>query len=161
MMKVLVVSDTHGNDRNFDRALLEEYPVDMILHLGDVEGSEDYFEEVSPCPIHIVRGNNDFFTSLPTEMVMEIEGYRFFMTHGHQYGVNNGMERLKDIAEEYKCDIVFFGHTHRPVITYDGVYIVNPGSLTYPRQADRKPSYVIVETDAMGELNFTIKYMND
>ena len=58
---------------------------------------------------------------------------------------------ISGVAEEAKsrdCDAVFFGHTHKPVIEeIDGVLAINPGSLSYPRQHGRKPSYVILETD--------------
>ena len=39
----------------------------MFIHLGDVEGGEDYLEAVVECEKHIIRGNNDFFTELPRE----------------------------------------------------------------------------------------------
>ena len=37
----------------------------MLIHLGDVEGGEDYIEALADCPVHIVRGNNDSFRSFP------------------------------------------------------------------------------------------------
>ena len=159
-MRVLIVSDTHGNDRNFERVLMRTYPVDRIFHLGDMEGSETYLEDISPCPIHMVRGNNDFFSPAPTEQVVEVEGHRVFMTHGHRYGVAFGLEKLKEAAKARQCDLVFYGHTHRPMIeTEDGVTIINPGSLTYPRQKDRKASYIIMEINGNGETDFAIDYV--
>ena len=44
----------------------------MFIHLGDVEGGEDYLEAVVECEKHIIRGNNDFFTELPREEEFEI-----------------------------------------------------------------------------------------
>ena len=41
-MKILIISDTHGAHRNFDRVIEKEQPLDMLIHLGDVEGDEDY-----------------------------------------------------------------------------------------------------------------------
>ena len=60
-MKILIISDTHGAHRNFDRVIEKEQPLDMLIHLGDVEGDEDYIPAVADCPVHMVRGNNDFF----------------------------------------------------------------------------------------------------
>ena len=40
-MKILIISDTHGAHRNFDRVIEKEQPLDMLIHLGDVEGDED------------------------------------------------------------------------------------------------------------------------
>lgn len=64
-MKVLIVSDTHRRDENLERVLEKEKPIDCLIHLGDVEGSEDYIREIAGCETHIVSGNNDFFCDLP------------------------------------------------------------------------------------------------
>ena len=39
------------------------------------------------------------------------------------------------------------------------IIAVNPGSLTYPRQENRKPSYIIMELDREGKVHFTINYL--
>ena len=61
-MKILVVSDTHGHDENLMRVLQREWPIDALIHCGDLEGSEDYIPEAVECPCFFVRGNNDFFS---------------------------------------------------------------------------------------------------
>ena len=66
-MKILIVSDTHGRHGALDRALEEAGKIDVFIHLGDVEGGEDYINAVVDCEKHIVRGNNDFFSDLPRE----------------------------------------------------------------------------------------------
>ena len=82
-MKVLIVSDTHGKDENLERAVYQEVPFDYLIHCGDVEGREIFIEALAECPCCIVAGNNDFFSDLPREDVVEIEGHRIFVTHGH------------------------------------------------------------------------------
>lgn len=159
-MRILIVSDTHGNDRNFERVLLRTHPIDAIFHMGDLEGSESYIEDICPCPVYMVSGNNDFFSTAPVEQVVEIEGYRIFMTHGHRYGVAYGTERVKEAASVRKCDLVFFGHTHRPMVDSDSdIILVNPGSLTYPRQENRKPSYILLCINEDGALDFSVNYL--
>ena len=37
-MKVLIVSDTHGQDENLEETVLREAPFDYLIHCGDVEG---------------------------------------------------------------------------------------------------------------------------
>ena len=64
-MKALIVSDTHGSHRNLERVIEKEQPLDLLIHLGDVEGGEDYIEAIADCPVHVVAGNNDFFSELP------------------------------------------------------------------------------------------------
>ena len=54
-MKILIVSDTHGRHQALDRALEEAGKIDMFIHLGDVEGGEDYLEAVVECEKHIIR----------------------------------------------------------------------------------------------------------
>lgn len=58
-----------------------------------------------------------------------------------------GNETIKK-AIDRGVDIVLYGHTHRPVIDIDDdIIAVNPGSLSYPRQEGRQPSYAIMEID--------------
>ena len=47
----------------------------------------------------------------------------------------------------------------RVIEEIDGVLAINPGSLSYPRQHGRKPSYVILETDKDRKMSAKIKYL--
>lgn len=159
-MKILIVSDTHGSLHNFDTVIEREKEVDMLLHLGDVEGDDDYMETVMDCPVHIVGGNNDYFSRLPGEMEIRIGSHKVFLTHGHGYHVSVDTRRLKQAARARGVDIVMYGHTHRPEIDLeDDVKVINPGSLSYPRQAGRKASYVIMEIGNTGTAEFYLKYV--
>ena len=82
-MRVLVISDTHKKHENLKVVLERVSPVDLVIHLGDAEGYEDYIGELCGCPLEIVAGNNDFFSSLPREKEIMVGNYRVFMTHGH------------------------------------------------------------------------------
>ena len=80
------------------------------------------------------------------------------LTHGHYYGVSVGMERLKEEARARGCNIAMFGHTHRPYLSQEeGLTVLNPGSLSFPRQDGRKPTYMLMEIDENGEAHFTPK----
>ena len=66
-MKVLTVSDTHRkNDIYFN--IVKLHKPDMVIHCGDAEGAEYALTEAADCPVHIVLGNNDFFSELPREI---------------------------------------------------------------------------------------------
>lgn len=159
-MKILIVSDTHRRIDNLDRALEQVGPVDMLIHLGDLEGSEDYIEAVMECPVYMVAGNNDFYSYIPREEEVQIGKYKAFLTHGHYYYVSMGTQMLKEEARARGAQIAMFGHTHRPVVEYsDGLIVLNPGSLTYPRQEGRRPSFIVMELDRFGEAHFTINYL--
>ncbi len=56
-MKVLVISDTHGYHKNLDRVLELERPYDQVIHLGDIEGDEEYLEAKAGCPVEIGRAH--------------------------------------------------------------------------------------------------------
>ena len=159
-MKVLIVSDAHGHDENLEKAIMRETPFDMLVHCGDVEGREIFIEALVDCPCCIVSGNNDFFSDLPREEEIDIDGNKVLVTHGHYYGVSMDISGVAEEAKSRDCDAVFFGHTHKPVIEeIDGVLAINPGSLSYPRQHGRKPSYVILETDKDRKMSAEIKYL--
>lgn len=159
-MRILIVSDTHRKNDLYV-ALCEKYaPLDMVIHCGDIEGSEYVIYEAAKCPVKMVTGNNDFFSDNPREEEFTIAGYKIWLTHGHNYYISMGNEILKDEARSRGVDIVMYGHTHRPVVEFDrGLYAINPGSLTYPRQEGRKPSYIIMTIGENKKPDFEIKYL--
>ena len=159
-MKVLIVSDTHRRNDNFFRVLEKVGPIDLLIHCGDTEGSEYAISEGAGCDAEIVLGNNDFFSNLPREREFTIGKYKVWVVHGHNYYVSMGNEILKQEANCKGVDIVMYGHTHKPVIDIDyPVTAINPGSLTYPRQDNKRPSYIIMEIDRFGEAHFTLNYL--
>ncbi len=160
MTRVLIVSDTHRQNSNYLKVLEAVRPIDMVIHCGDVEGSEYLIQESAGCSVEMVAGNNDFFSSLPREKEFEIAGQKVLLTHGHYYHVAMGTEVLKEEAVSRGVDIVMYGHTHKPVIEIGKrVTILNPGSLTYPRQEGKRPSYMIMEVDESGHPAYSIYYL--
>ena len=155
-MKVLIVSDTHRFDDNLEQVIAEETPFDALIHLGDAEGSEYLIREWvgEDCALYMVMGNNDFFSDLDREMEIELGPHRIFLTHGHYYNVSLGVETLAEEALARGCDIAMYGHTHRPYLNQEGpVTVLNPGSLSYPRQEGRRPSYMIMDMDDTGRVS--------
>lgn len=160
-MRILIVSDTHGRNGNFRAVYDKVKPVDMVLHMGDVEGTEDELEAMIECPFYAVAGNNDFFTELPREREIMIGGYKALLCHGHYYRVSMTNTLLADEARFRGCDLAIYGHTHKPSVEYEkGVTLLNPGSLSYPRQDGRKPSYMMMDIDRQGEAHYTICYLD-
>ena len=160
MHKYLVVSDTHGRDDNFFRALEAEEPVDGVIHCGDFEGSEGKFALACDCPVYFVAGNNDFFSDLNRELEFTLDGHKFFVAHGHNYMVNMDLEYIRSEAISRDAEVVIFGHTHKPVAkTMGGIYVFNPGSLSYPRQEGRRPSYLVLSMGNDDIISYEIKYL--
>jgi putative phosphoesterase len=161
-MKVLIVSDTHGREQFLYNTLQRVSPIDLLIHLGDFEGGEEYINSIVSCPKEMVSGNNDFFNDLPKEKMILLGKYYIMLTHGHRYGVNSGTWNLKEAARRNKADIVIFGHTHVPMIDLkDDVWAINPGSLALPRQHGRIPTFIIMEIDPQGDAHFTLNYYQD
>lgn len=159
-MKILIVSDTHRKNENYFRVLEKLKPLDMVIHCGDSEGCEFALTEAAGCPVHIVLGNNDFFSRLPRNLELQIGNYKVWVTHGHTHYVSMGSERIKAEARARGVDVVMFGHTHQPLLNVEkDLVTLNPGSLSYPRQEGHKPSYAIMEIDREGVAHYTIAYL--
>ena len=159
-MKVLIVSDTHRNEDNLIEVLEREKNLDLLIHCGDVEGAEDEIEHYAGCETVFVAGNNDFFSRLPREKELSIEGMKVLVTHGHNYYVNTNPEFIRKEARNRCMDIVMYGHTHRPVAEKtDSLIVINPGSLTYPRQEGRRPSYAVLEIENRDVKRLEILYL--
>ena len=141
MIKVLVVSDSHGDVENMCRAVELERP-QMLLHLGDGWHDADLLSQRFPeLPVEKVPGNCDYRIHEPAERLIGIGGMRVLLCHGHTQGVKSDLAMLLRTALEKNADAVLFGHTHR---TFDdirrGVIMLNPGSIgNYAR-----PSYGVL-----------------
>ena len=156
-MKALVLSDTHVK-REEDLEQLKDKiepllsDVEVIIHAGDSVSMYlvDYLR--SRKLSYIARGNMDsadVASILPDKQIVEFAGHRIGLTHG--YGTSCGLlERVYTLFSRDDVDAIVFGHSHRPYISkHDGVLLVNPGSPTHTRLADRNTVVIIT---AHGEL---------
>ena len=160
-MRILVVSDTHGQRREIEEVIKKTKPFDFLIHAGDAEGREEDIRQLAGCPSLIVKGNNDYYTECSYDEVLELGGHRFFVTHGHRYSISWDKEGVKAAALENECDIAICGHTHRPWIddSDERITIINPGSLAYPRQEGRLPSYIMIDIDRFGDAHYSLNYL--
>ena len=161
-MKILIVSDIHRKDENLKWVIRKTKPFDMLIHLGDAEGSEyEIMKWVDKgCDLEMIMGNNDFFSDLPREEIIDLAGKKILVTHGHTYGVSGGTDGIVEAARARGCEAVLFGHTHYPEIEMqEGILVINPGSLTFPRQRGRKFSYAVMEAEEGKDLQAEIRYL--
>lgn len=130
-MRILVVSDTHGDADALRRAILAQPKAETVIHLGDGEEETDRIRGLFPEKEFLqVCGNCDWGSTLPAEGLAEFGGKTIFYTHGNIYNVKYGTDNFISAARERKADIALFGHTHVPVTEYEGgLYVMNPGSL--------------------------------
>ena len=128
-MHILVFSDTHRRASGMIRILADQKP-DLLIHLGDLESDLRDVRAVFPSlRILSVPGNCDFVPDEVMETV--IGGFRFFLCHGHQYGVKSGLGRLKAEAKRREVRVVLYGHTHVAHLEEeDGIIYLNPGTAS-------------------------------
>ena len=158
-MKYLIVSDSHGYNDTMIDVIKKVSPLDGLFHCGDLQMSSYELHDIANCPTWCVKGNNDYFEEgLEKSREVVVGRHKIAMIHGHQMGVYAGTDRLVYWAKELGADVVMYGHTHIPDISYvDGVTVINPGSISRPRQEGRRPTYIIMERDNSGVLHFTLK----
>lgn len=144
-MKIGIVSDTHGNRKAVDTVVKLAEGAKLWLHAGDCVEDAEYLETVADTGVAKVAGNSDWFNAnAPNETIVEAEGHRIFLTHGHSYGVRFNTDMLIEAAKAAGCDIAVYGHTHVAEIQKGGVTVINPGSASRPRD-EMRPSFAVAE----------------
>lgn len=128
-MKLLVVSDSHGNSAALQRIVDGEKPFDCLIHCGD--GIED-LERVSlpgDAMIVLVQGNIDRARAVhaETERVLAPGGHRILVTHGDRQAAHRDYMGLIDAAKALRCEAVLFGHTHTAYLSKGYPALFNPG----------------------------------
>ncbi len=151
-MRILVISDSHGDPFSVKQAISEQPTAKILFFLGDGEYDVRFLDNVPhDFFVHKVKGNCDFSSSLPTFVVDEVEGVRIYATHGYVEQVKHGKEMLRQYAADNKAAIALYGHTHVPDTTYsDGIWLINPGSI-------RMGEYAVVDITPSGIMPILMK----
>lgn len=149
MKQIIVVSDSHGNNYLLKK-IYQTYPnADAYLHLGD---SEDY--EANLYPFVTVKGNNDYYVE-DEYRIIHIGNLNIYMTHGHKMYLSKDNMVMK--AKKNHCNVFLFGHTHKPFYEYyEGIYLINPGALSYPRTTLQE-TFAIISLDENGKVDVEFK----
>lgn len=155
MMRLLVLSDSHGDIPSLKMAIEKEPEADAVIFLGDGLGDYEYCRERTNKICVAVRGNCDvYYSDYPKLLNKVFGGKSVYITHGDTEKVKFGLTMLKMRAKETGSDIVLFGHTHNPVTEYDnGIHYLNPGSV-------RQNSYGIVDITEGGIICFHKKIVS-
>lgn len=127
-MKIIVISDSHGNSKGIDK-LFSDKNFDYLFFLGD--GLSDLGTYINMENVIVVSGNCDFFSKVVNEKYFELQNKKIFMTHGNKYGVKSSLNSLIEKSKQLNADIVFYGHTHKQKIDKFGdIFYINPGSFS-------------------------------
>ena len=156
-MRILVLSDSHRNTRVIDKILSAQPDAEHVFFLGDNISDIENFEYLySDKKFHSLSGNCDFASMAPSVGVEIIDKIKILYAHGHTFSVKGGIGNILKTAKQNECKILLFGHTHVALTLYeDGVYIVNPGSCSQPR--DGAPSYAVIDVTEKGIMPIIVR----
>ena len=144
-MRFIIFSDSHGATDNMRRALERNRGtgLDGMIFLGDgIRGAKALAAETG-LPLYAVAGNCDSGVNVTDnstyEQLLEFDGVKILIVHGHKYMVKLTGDVLNARAREVGADVVLYGHTHRKNDNYlpaeDGkkpLRVFNPGSIGLP-----------------------------
>ncbi|ABO51188.1 phosphodiesterase, MJ0936 family [Desulforamulus reducens MI-1] len=144
-MRILVLADTHGRLGPIYHIMKHIGKVDLILHAGDHYRDCNELAFTLEVPAKGVMGNCDYPGDAPIEDLLEVEGFKIFITHGHRHGVKYGTNSILERAKELGAQVAIYGHTHiSDFRVIDNIMIINPGSPVQPR-GRKRPSVGLIE----------------
>ena len=156
-MKIFVISDTHGKTAKVEEVWEKLTGVDLVIHLGDYMEDARHLERILQTEVIAVKGNMDGSYSPDDYKIVETEFGKLLLTHGNMDNVKMSPLNLIYRAQELGCKAALFGHTHKPAYEETGgIYLVNPGSLSQPRDGS-EGSYAIIHTSP-DDFNCAIVY---
>lgn len=136
-MKILLVSDTHGNDEILEKLHNQHPDCDLYLHAGDSQSNPYAIR-----PFIAIKGNCDYDVNFLPCLQLGTPYGNLYMQHYPYF--------KDEIINNSKIKIFIHGHTHQRRFERVGdVYFINPGSTTYPRDP-YGPSYCILKIDTNG-----------
>ena len=147
-MKLLIVSDTHGNTK-YLKTLVGRAKSDfnLLIHLGDDSRDADVINKT----IIKVPGVYEGIYALPgtkRRLIKTFDGVKTLITHTVKKHSNDlpNEPGPEELVYQNKVNLVLYGHTHIPDIKkVEDVLYVNPGHLKESDNRGHEPSYGIVE----------------
>jgi putative phosphoesterase len=147
---------------NYDYAIARDdedcgcfYPTPRDREIGE--------QSVAWTLAHTDDRSKRYLRDLPFDLRLELAGKRIRLVHGSPRKVNEYLLEDRDertfarIAAQADCDVLVFGHTHKPWIReHAGVLFVNCGSVGKPKDGEPRASFAIV-ADEGGEISASIE----
>ncbi|KPJ74528.1 hypothetical protein AMJ52_00340 [candidate division TA06 bacterium DG_78] len=149
-MKIGLISDTHNNIANLDKAIkkLKEIGADKIIHLGDNYTDIDEIGETEILRVPGVFSECYQNPEIPNRMVCFFSGWRVLISHtisSHPNDLKNDI-KPEEYIQDKKIDLVLYGHTHIPDIKKEGMIIfINPGHLKDEDKKEYPPTFGLLE----------------
>lgn len=138
-----IVSDSHGMFGGMQVMVDRSPQVSVWIHGGDYCEDGDDLAVYAGVPVYAVRGNNDYWNhQCPDSRVVTVGGVSITAIHGHQW-YSGRLSHLSALGKKNHSSLVVFGHTHRMCLEeVEGITIVNPGSISLPRDS-KKGTYAV------------------
>lgn len=162
-MKIGIISDTHLSSGKLPQVIANAFQgVDLILHAGDLVTMDLLRSLEAIASVTAVQGNMDTSSvrlNLPFKTVIEAEGHRIGLIHGHHVPYPNRVLRppidyeamhnyLLSEFQDQDVDCIVYGHTHQAhVETYQDVRVINPGSATRGKDGHGSVGLLTVSRD--------------
>ena len=151
-MIILVISDTHKDLKNARLAIQHQIKIalDVVIHCGDHIEDAQRLEKAFPgITFYYVPGNCDgwFFKESEKIKIIQIYDKKILFTHGDGHHIKYNYDKLFEDAKEKGATLALCGHSHIAHVEKQdktGITIVNPGSITLPRDSNY-PSYGVLE----------------
>lgn len=136
-MKIAVIADIHDNMSNLEKFIswCKKNAISQLICVGDVTNDEtlQYLAEEFKDPIHLIRGNMEIYEEEEIKKYPNLKYYgRFAIAeiYGKKIGLCHEPVLIKELIKMDKCDLIFYGHTHKPWMEdRKGIRIINPGTL--------------------------------
>lgn len=159
-MRVVIASDIHGSLYYTEKLkeIAEKENPEKIILLGDLYyhgPRNELTQEYSPMKVSeilnemkdkllVVKGNCDAEVDemiskfkFEDHILLELNGKKFYFTHGHKYNIEN--------IPYDDFDIMIYGHIHQGFIEKKGDFIfANPGSISLPKGMSTH-SYILLD----------------
>ncbi len=160
MLRIGILSDSHGNLTKAQAALDRMGKIDFLVHAGDFARDAYKLNLPAETAIYAVRGNCDRYSNYEDELLITLGSVKVLLTHGDAYGVKYDWLGVLQQARAEKAQAVIFGHTHIPQCRWEnGILLFNSGSITAPRDGG-SCSYGVWEIGRQGEIYPEIYNLN-
>jgi putative phosphoesterase len=103
---------------------------------------------------HLSKSSRKYLKSLPEEVRFDVLGWKVLMVHGSPADPDEYLtpetpiERLQELAEMARADLVICGHSHTPFKREVGnTWFINPGTIGRPDDGDPRASYAMLRLE--------------
>ena len=152
--KIVVLSDCHDSDVYLKKVSEMHSDADLFLFCGDGLNKFIPLCDKKGFNHYEVCGNCDYVYG-EQKKIFAFADMTFLMLHSH----NCDYDEMIELAMIENADFLLYGHTHVAENIYipsdelkyyskarnKGLYVVNPGSITRPKDMFMKPSFALID----------------